>query len=357
MQKFRQRHLQLLVATDVAARGLDVNDLTHVINYGLPDDTESYTHRSGRTGRAGKTGVSIAIINLREKGKMREIERIIKKKFDLGTLPTGKEICEQQLIKLIDDIEKVKVDEEEIETFLPGIYRKLEWLSKEDLIKRVVSMEFNRFLDYYKNAAEIEQPKGNEKRESQKERKDHGSDREKTSRKAEKGYTRLFLNLGKTDGFYANQIIELINRNLKKERIEIGRIDLMQNFSFFEVAEKQANDVISALNKVNLNGRKVVVEVAGENSGKSDNGGRKNSSSRKSASTKEKTAKSASPKAAKERKLSRAERGYTEERGPKKQDDWKQFFNSDNSKKKSSKLKGEEPDFNEEGWARRKKQK
>ena len=359
MQKFRQRHLQLLVATDVAARGLDVNDLTHVINYGLPDDTESYTHRSGRTGRAGKTGISIAIINLRERGKMREIERIINKKFIVGEMPTGKQICEQQLIKLIDDIEKVKVNEEEIESFLPGIYRKLEWLSKEDLIKRVVSMEFNRFLEYYSNAPEIETPTVTDRRGERepRERKEHGSSREKTERKAEKGYTRLFLNLGKTDGFYANQIIELINRNMKKQRTTIGRIDLMQNFSFFEVAEKQANDVISAINKVNLNGRKVVVEVAGENSGKSDNGGRKNSSSRKSASTKEKTAKSASPKAAKERKLSRAERGYTEERGPKKQDDWKQFFNSDNSKKKSSKLKGEEPDFNEEGWARRKKQK
>ena len=359
MQKFRQRHLQLLVATDVAARGLDVNDLTHVINYGLPDDIESYTHRSGRTGRAGKTGISIAIINLREKGKMREIERIINKKFIMGEMPSGKQICEQQLIKLIDDIEKVKVNDEEIESFLPGIYRKLEWLSKEDLIKRVVSMEFNRFLEYYSNAPEIETPSMNDRRSERepKGRKDHGSAREKTERKAEKGYTRLFLNVGKTDGFYANQIIELINRNMKKQRTTIGRIDLMQNFSFFEVAEKQANDVISALNKVNLNGRKVVVEVAGENSGKSDNGGRKNSSSRKSASTKEKTAKSASPKAAKERKLSRAERGYTEERGPKKQDDWKQFFNSDNSKKKSSKLKGEEPDFNEEGWARRKKQK
>ena len=359
MQKFRQRHLQLLVATDVAARGLDVNDLTHVINYGLPDDTESYTHRSGRTGRAGKTGISIAIINLRERGKMREIERIINKKFIVGEMPTGKQICEQQLIKLIDDIEKVKVNEEEIESFLPGIYRKLEWLSKEDLIKRVVSMEFNRFLEYYSNAPEIETPTVTDRRGERepRERKEHGSSREKTERKAEKGYTRLFLNLGKTDGFYANQIIELINRNMKKQRTTIGRIDLMQNFSFFEVAEKQANDVISALNKVNLHGRKVVVEVAGENSGKSDNGGRKNSSSRKSASTKEKTAKSASPKAAKERKLSRAERGYTEERGPKKQDDWKQFFNSDNSKKKSSKLKGEEPDFNEEGWARRKKQK
>ena len=340
MQKFRQRHLQLLVATDVAARGLDVNDLTHVINYGLPDDTESYTHRSGRTGRAGKTGVSIAIINLREKGKMREIERIIKKKFDIGTLPTGKEICEQQLIKLIDDIEKVKVDEEEIETFLPGIYRKLEWLSKEDLIKRVVSMEFNRFLDYYKNAAKIEQPKGNEKRESQKERKDHGSDREKTSRKAEKGYTRLFLNLGKTDGFYANQIIELINRNLKKERIEIGRIDLMQNFSFFEIAEAQAPMVIKALNKTTANGRRVIVEVAGENNGKSDKSGKKQKNATAKPAEKKGKKGSKADKSTAGTRPSREERGYTSPRGPKKKDDWKQFFVHDDRP-----LKGEEPDF------------
>lgn len=184
MQKFRQRHLQLLVATDVAARGLDVNDLTHVINYGLPDDTESYTHRSGRTGRAGKTGISIAIINLREKGRMKEIEHIIKKKFEVSVLPSGQEICQQQLIKVIDDIEKVKVNEEEIETFLPGIYRKLDWLDKEDLIKRVVSLEFNRFLDYYKNAPEIEQPKANEKKSEAKESRK--GDKEKVGRKAEK---------------------------------------------------------------------------------------------------------------------------------------------------------------------------
>ena len=352
MQKFRQRHLQLLVATDVAARGLDVNDLTHVINYGLPDDTESYTHRSGRTGRAGKTGVSIAIINLREKGKMREIERIIKKKFDIGTLPTGKEICEQQLIKLIDDIEKVKVDEEEIETFLPGIYRKLEWLSKEDLIKRVVSMEFNRFLDYYKNAAEIEQPKGNEKRESPKERKDHGSDHEKTSRKAEKGYTRLFLNLGKTDGFYANQIIELINRNLKKERIEIGRIDLMQNFSFFEIAEAQAPMVIKALNKTTANGRRVIVEVAGENNGKSDKSGKKQKNATAKPAEKKGKKGSKADKGTAGTRPSREERGYTSPRGPKKKDDWKQFFVHDDRP-----LKGEEPDFMAEQWAKPMKRK
>lgn len=355
MQKFRQRHLQLLVATDVAARGLDVNDLTHVINYGLPDDTESYTHRSGRTGRAGKTGISIAIVNLREKGRMREIERIINKKFTIGSLPSGKEICEQQLIKVIDEIEKVKVSEEEIESFLPGIYRKLEWLSKEDLVKRVVSMEFNRFLEYYKNAPEIEEPKaGGDKRGDSKDRKSRGSDRQKTTRKAEEGYERLFLNMGKTDGFYANQIIELINRNLKKERIQIGRIDLMQNFSFFEVAEEQAPMVIKALNKASVNGRKVSVEVAGENSGKSDKGGRKRGKSiadaeerparggRKKAATEEPAKKKAKP--------SREERGYTEARGPKKKDDWMKFFQHDDRP-----LRGEKPDFGEDGWAKKSK--
>lgn len=344
MQKFRQRHLQLLVATDVAARGLDVNDLTHVINYGLPDDTESYTHRSGRTGRAGKTGISIAIINLREKGRMKEIEHIIKKKFEVSVLPSGQEICQQQLIKVIDDIEKVKVDEEEIETFLPGIYRKLDWLDKEDLIKRVVSLEFNRFLDYYKNAPEIEQPKANEKKSEAKESRK--GDKEKVGRKAEKGYTRLFLNLGKTDGFYTNQIIDLVNRNLRKERIQIGRIDLMQNFSFFEVIQEQAPQVLKALNKVVLSGgRKVCVEIAGENTGKSDKSGKK-----KKVAAEKKADKPS--KVEKAKKPSREERGYTNPRGPKKKDDWKQFFQQDNQP-----LRGEEPDFSEEGWAKRSKRK
>ena len=344
MQKFRQRHLQLLVATDVAARGLDVNDLTHVINYGLPDDTESYTHRSGRTGRAGKTGISIAIINLREKGRMKEIEHIIKKKFEVSVLPSGQEICQQQLIKVIDDIEKVKVNEEEIETFLPGIYRKLDWLDKEDLIKRVVSLEFNRFLDYYKNASEIEQPKANEKKSEAKESRK--GDKEKVGRKAEKGYTRLFLNLGKTDGFYTNQIIDLVNRNLRKERIQIGRIDLMQNFSFFEVIQEQAPQVLKALNKVVLSGgRKVCVEIAGENTGKSDKSGKK----KKVAAEKKADEPS---KVEKAKKPSREERGYTSPRGPKKKDDWKQFFQQDNQP-----LRGEEPDFSEEGWAKRSKRK
>ena len=272
-------------------------------------------------------------------------------------MPTGKEICEQQLIKVIDDIEKVKVNEEEIEAFLPGIYRKLEWLSKEDLLKRVVSMEFNRFLEYYSNAPEIEMPSKKDQRDADKEskRKNHGTDKEKTARKAEDGYARLFLNMGKSDGFFATQIIDMINRNTK--RVEIGRIDLMQNFSFFEVLEEQADEVIKALNKVRIKGRKVVVELAGENNGKSDKEGKKRGR-KEDAPKKERKSDKASkaskaekePKKEKKAKPSREERGYTEPRGPKKKDDWKQFFAPENNKW----LKGEKPDFEEEGWARRK---
>ena len=362
MQKFRIRNLQLLVATDVAARGLDVDDLTHVINYGLPDDTESYTHRSGRTGRAGKTGTSIAIINLREKGKLREIERIIGKKFIAGEMPTGKQICEKQLIKVIDELEKVKVNEEEITDFMPEIYRKLEWLSKEDLIKRMVSHEFNRFLDYYRDREEIETPTDSRERNTR-------DSRERGSRKAAPGFTRLFINLGKMDSFFPSELISLLNSNTRG-RIELGRIDLMKNFSFFEVEEKEAQNVVKALNRANWNGRKVSVEVAGEEAGEGRRGSgsaerrggkrpfgssseKRGDSSRNSRSERSDRAPRAdratkgSDKTDKKKrsdKPSREERGYGA-RGPKKTDDWQQFF------------KDKEPDFSEEGWARRKPKK
>ena len=177
MQKFRLRNLQLLVATDVAARGLDVDNLTHVINYGLPEDIETYTHRSGRTGRAGKTGTSIAIIHVKEKRRMRDIERIIGKKFEKGTIPTGKQICEKQLYNLIDRIEKVKVNEEEIASYLPITLKRLSWLSTEDLVKRVVSLEFNRLIDYYADAAELDIPEENTPREKNEGERSHNRNR------------------------------------------------------------------------------------------------------------------------------------------------------------------------------------
>ncbi|WP_321478859.1 DEAD/DEAH box helicase [uncultured Bacteroides sp.] len=339
MQKFRLRNIQILVATDVAARGLDVDDLTHVINYGLPDDTESYTHRSGRTGRAGKTGTSIAIVNMREKGKMREIERIIGKKFIIGSMPTGKEICEKQLIKVIDDIEKVKVNEEEIEAFMPAIYRKLEWLSKEDVIKRMVSMEFNRFLEYYRNREEIQSPTT----DSREKRDRRSSEESGRSRKAEAGYTRLFINLGKMDNFFAAQLIELINKNVPK-RVQIGRIDLMKNFSFFEIEDAKVQSVINSLNTANVGGRNVSVEIASEdNSSRSE--GRKYGSKRSSSPRKGDTAKSYKAERPGRTKPNRAERGYETARGPKKKEDWQKLIDD----------KG--PDFSEEGWARRKPKK
>ena len=332
MQKFRIRNLQLLVATDVAARGLDVDDLTHVINYGLPDDTESYTHRSGRTGRAGKTGTSIAIINLREKGKLRQIERIIGKTFEAGVMPTAKQICEKQLMKVIDDLEKVKVNEEEIADFMPDVYRKLDWLSKEDLIKRMVSLEFNRFVEYYRGRNDIETVSLKEEKKGDK----GGKDKKNGGRKAEAGFKRLFINVGKTDNFFPADLIGLINSHTK-DRIDLGRIDLMRNFSFFEVDEAEADKVIRILNHLRWGGRKISVEVAeetGENTGKKKKADRKDGKSRTGKDAKEPV----------HTKPSRKERGYIKPRGRK--DDWKQFFRHDNE------LKGPEPDFSEEGWAK-----
>lgn len=278
MQKFRQHRIQLLVATDVAARGLDVDELTHVINYGLPDDIESYTHRSGRTGRAGRSGTSISIIHVKEKGKVRAIEHQISKNFIPGTLPTGQEICAKQLYKVIDDIEKVEVDEDEIAPFLPEVYRKFDMMEKEDLIKRMVSMEFNRFLNYYKNAPEIIQPseKSERSRRSGEERGGEGRSRGNRSRTAEAGYTRLFINLGKKDGINPKVFMGFINRVAQGQHIDLGRIDLMQSFSFFEVPEKQASSVIKALSGSDFDGRQVNVEVTdqGEGQRSSKRGGR-----------------------------------------------------------------------------------
>jgi len=285
MQKFRIHNIQLLVATDVAARGLDVDSLTHVINYGLPDDIESYTHRSGRTGRANKTGTSIAIVHVKEKGKVREIEKIINKKFEEGTVPTGNAICEKQLFNFVDQLEKVKVNEEEISTLLPSVYRRLEWLEKEDIVKRIISLELNRLLDYYRDAEEIETPSSRFSREDRKDRGDRransGGER-KSTRTAEKGYSRLFINLGRTDGINPATLMGFIN-DFVESKIRIGRIDLMQNFSFFEVPEKDANKVVSALRNTEHNGRRVSVELSqGQGGGREERGGRSSYSDRRS---------------------------------------------------------------------------
>lgn len=264
MKKFRDRVLSLLVATDVAARGLDVDDLTHVINYGLPDDTAVYTHRSGRTGRAGKTGVSVAIIHSREKGKLREIERIIGKKFERKEVPSPEQIIERQLYSLADRLEKVDVNDEEMNKYTPGVIKKLGWLSSEDLIKRVLSLEFNRLLDYYKDAPNIDFIDEKPERGSKKEKKDREprSDRDKDRRTAEKGMERIYINIGKGDGFYAGNLIEMLNKNIPGQRVDVGRIDLLPHYSLFDVRKKDAQRVVGGLKGSDFFGHRVYCEIA-----------------------------------------------------------------------------------------------
>lgn len=346
MQKFRNHLTQLLVATDVAARGLDVDDLTHVINYGLPDDVENYTHRSGRTGRAGKKGTSISIIHSREKFKVRNIEKIIGKEFVDGTLPTPEEICKKQLFKTMDDIMKADVDEDLIAPYMPEINRQFDYVDKEDIIKKMVSITFGKFLDYYKNAPEIVKPttKGRDKSE-QGDRNGRGGkgsrDRKRGPRQAEAGYCRLFINLGKQDGFYPGEVMQFINKHIHGHQ-EVGHIDLLQKFSYIEVPEGDAQRVMRALDGTAYKGREVRCNDADESGH-----GRSARGSRTGADKGDRSyGKGARGKG---RQSSRAHDDDSR-RG---RDDWKQLM----ADSRNIKLRGEVPDFSEEGWARRRPKK
>lgn len=265
MKKFRDHVTQLLVATDVAARGLDVDDLTHVINYGLPEDTAVYTHRSGRTGRANKTGVSVAIIHSREQRKLKEIEKKLGKTFEYKKVPTPEHIIEKQLYNLADRIERVEVDENAISKYIPGVRKKLEWLSEEDLLKRVLSLEFNRLLNYYKdmpdldlNAAESggKGRKGKDGKDGKREKRD------KDRREAEAGYERIYLNVGKAEGFFPGNLMEIINRNVEGSKPDIGRIDLLPDYTLFDVKKGEERKVINALKNVDFFGTTLRPEIA-----------------------------------------------------------------------------------------------
>jgi ATP-dependent RNA helicase DeaD len=258
MQRFRLKNIQMLVATDVAARGLDVDDLTHVINYNLPDDVEIYTHRSGRTGRAGKSGISITICHTKEKFRLSQIEKTIKQKFELKLVPSGKEICEKQLFSLVDKMEKVEVNESQIEEFLPVIFKKLDWLSREDLIKKFVSTEFNRFLEYYKNAQDINATvhPDRERRE-----RDGSPGRESV---ASPGFTLLRINLGKMDGLSPRELIGMINDYTKNRSILIGKADIQRSFTLFEIETKNVDAIFTAFQGIQLEGRRIYVERSRE---------------------------------------------------------------------------------------------
>ncbi|GAA4929229.1 DEAD/DEAH box helicase [Mucilaginibacter defluvii] len=258
MKRYRERSLQLLIATDVAARGIDVNDVTHVINYSLPDEIENYTHRSGRTARAGKTGVSIAIIHGKELGKIRQIERVIGKKFVKAEIPTGFDVCEKQLFALVHKVHNVEVNEQQIEQYIPRIMAEFEDLSKEEIIKRFASLEFNRFLDYYKNAPDL-----NAAFEDRPAR-----DGDKFSRTGMRSdFTRLFINLGSVDEFNRGDLLGYICNNTKISGRTVGKIDVKGVYSFFEVDNADVDKVFEGFKNVDFNGRDVRIELAGESSG------------------------------------------------------------------------------------------
>ena len=336
MQKFRNHLTQLLVATDVAARGLDVDDLTHVINFGLPDDIENYTHRSGRTGRAGKKGTSISIIHSREKHKIRNIEKEIGKEFVKAEIPSAEEICKKQLYKVMDQIVKTDVDDEEIAPFMQDISRYFEYIDKDELIKKIVSLEFGKFLAYYAEAPEIEEVKPDKKE------KKPQSDKQKLQNKAQKGYRRLFINLGKRDGFYPGELMQTLNRFVGG-RQEVGHIDLLDTISYFEVPEKDAKKVMIQLTGIRYKGRQVRCNDADEGS---------NKGSRDAApSTRERRDRRDSQ--SKRQKDERPSRQKKDDKPThQKKDDWRSLMG-----KVPRDLIGPEPDFSEEGWAMRKPRK
>ena len=336
MQKFRNHLTQLLVATDVAARGLDVDDLTHVINFGLPDDIENYTHRSGRTGRAGKKGTSISIIHSREKHKIRNIEKEIGKEFVKADIPSAEEICKKQLYKVMDQIVKTDVDDEEIAPFMQDISRYFEYIDKDELIKKIVSLEFGKFLAYYAEAPEIEEVKPDKKE------KKPQSDKQKLQNKAQKGYRRLFINLGKRDGFYPGELMQTLNRFVGG-RQEVGHIDLLDTISYFEVPEKDAKKVMIQLTGIRYKGRQVRCNDADEGS---------NKGSRDAApSTRERRDRRDSQ--SKRQKDERPSRQKKDDKPrSQKKDDWRSLMG-----KVPRDLIGPEPDFSEEGWAMRKPRK
>jgi len=261
MGRYRSRTLQMLVATDVAARGIDVNDVTHVIHYNLPDEPENYTHRSGRTARAGKSGISVALVNTRELDKIRQIERKINRKFHLSKIPTAVDVCEQQLMKLMKKIHNVEVNEKGIAKYLPSIYEELQDLEKEDLIKRMVSIEFNRFLDYYRNAPDLNVDIAHKGRSS------NGSGESYRS-----SSPRMFINLGSVDGFDRDNMLEYVMDMTGATKTQVGRIDIKGVYSFIEMEEAVLPKAMESFKGEVFNGRKVRVEISGDGERKSFTG-------------------------------------------------------------------------------------
>ena len=269
MGRFRKRNLQMLVATDVAARGIDIDDLTHIINYNLPDDLEVYVHRSGRTGRAGKSGVSIIIAHSRERRKLQAISKMLKKELTQKQVPNGEEICAIQLLALIDKVVKTDVNTQ-IEKYIPIIEEKLAHLDKEELLKHFVSAEFNRFLSFYKNAPDLNINAKNKREDGRKKDVRKNDRKNKRTGHAEKGYSRFFINLGKIQNLETHNLIGLINEYTRKRNIPIGKIDILRKFSFFEVDSNYEKDVLKGLANAQWNDHAITVELSKPPSDSSD---------------------------------------------------------------------------------------
>ncbi|MEK7672841.1 MAG: DEAD/DEAH box helicase [Patescibacteria group bacterium] len=244
MERFRKKQVQLMVATDVAARGIDVDDLTHIINYQLPDSLETYVHRSGRTGRAGKSGTSLSIIHMKEMGKIRILENKIGKAFKREPIPSGSDICEKQLLNLIDKVEKVTVNEDEICDYLPAVFKKLEGMDRETLIKHFVSMEFNHFLGIYKDAVDLNAAVSSNPRE----------------RNPGMKFSSFKIDLGKKDGLEVRDLFKLINTEPKAKGVEIGHISILENFSYFEVDASYENAILNCFKYASYRGKPIRIK-------------------------------------------------------------------------------------------------
>ena len=280
MNRFRKSQLQLLVATDVAARGLDVNNLSHIINYNLPDDPEIYTHRSGRTGRAGRTGISIAIVHSRELRRLKDIEKISGVTFSKELVPTGEDICKKQLYALIDKIKNIEVDNEKIEPFLSSIHKKLDGLDRDQLIKHFVYAEFSRFISYYKNARDVNVFSAKKSSRPRTDRKSRGRDNS-----SKNNFTRFHINIGTKHRLNPLKLISLINESLNSDIHEIGKIEILKTFSFFEIDSVVAQELLESLNETKFNNVKVKVDISKRSSAPSnfrrDKRKRRKNSSRK----------------------------------------------------------------------------
>ena len=291
MKSFRARQIQMLVATDVAARGIDVDDITHVIHYQLPDEIETYNHRSGRTGRAGKSGISMVLVPKSELRKIKEIEKIIKQPFEQKALPTGIEICEIQLYHLANSLKNVEVNPA-IDDYLPAIYKELQHIDREELIKKIFAVEFTRFFNYYKNAEVLSEEDAKESRKG-----------------GDSGEVRYFINIGERDGYDWKTLKDFLKATLNLGRDDVFKVDVKNSFSFFNTEADQVDLVMSTFADFRMDGRFINVEISDKGTGRS-RGDKKGGEGRKRGEDKKKGEKKGEKKSRKQKTVEAFEQAF-----------------------------------------------